>query len=149
MAIKRTMHYIFKICLFFNFYNVVLVSAIQQSESSIIIHISPLSWAFLPSPHHTPLGHHRLGSLCCTKTSHQLTMYHYTWYCILGLPWCSDGKESACNTGDLGSVPGLGRSPGGGHGNQLQHSCLENSMDRGACGLQSMGWQTSRTQLSH
>ena len=38
----------------------------------------------------------------------------------------SDGKESACNSGDLGSNPGLGRSPGGGHGNPLQYSCLEN-----------------------
>ena len=38
----------------------------------------------------------------------------------------SAGKESACNAGDLGSVPGLGRSPGGGHGNPLQYSCLEN-----------------------
>ena len=37
----------------------------------------------------------------------------------------SDGKESACNAGDLGSVPGFGRSPGGGHGNPLKYSCLE------------------------
>ena len=44
----------------------------------------------------------------------------------------SDGKESACNVGDLGLVRGLGRSPGGGHGNLLQYSCLENPMDRGA-----------------
>ena len=44
----------------------------------------------------------------------------------------SDGKEFACSTGDLGSIPGLGRSPGGGHGNPLQYSCLENPMDRGA-----------------
>ena len=44
----------------------------------------------------------------------------------------SDGKESACNVGDLGSIPGLERSPGGGHGNPLQYSCLENSMNRGA-----------------
>ena len=44
-----------------------------------------------------------------------------------------DGKESACNVGDLGSILGLGRSPGGGrHGSQLQYSCLENPMDRGA-----------------
>ena len=42
------------------------------------------------------------------------------------------GKESACNAGDLGSIPGLGRSPGGGHCNPLQYSCLENPMDRGA-----------------
>ena len=48
--------------------------------------------------------------------------------------WLS-GKESACNAGDagdLGSVPGWGRSPGGGHGNPLQYSCLENPIDRGA-----------------
>ena len=44
----------------------------------------------------------------------------------LGFPGGSDGKESACNAGDLGLIPGLGRSPGGGHGNPLQHSCLEN-----------------------
>ena len=47
-------------------------------------------------------------------------------------PSGSDGKESTCNSGDLGSIPGLGRSPGGGHGNQLQYFCLENPMDRGA-----------------
>ena len=44
----------------------------------------------------------------------------------------SDGKEPACNTGNLGSILGLGRSPGGGHGNPLQYSYLENPMDRGA-----------------
>ena len=41
-------------------------------------------------------------------------------------PGGSDGKESACIVGDLGWIPGLGRSPGGGHGNSLQYSCLEN-----------------------
>ena len=44
----------------------------------------------------------------------------------------SDDKESACNAGDQGSIPGLGRSPGEGNGNLLQYSCLENSMERGA-----------------
>ena len=43
-----------------------------------------------------------------------------------GFPGGSDGKESAYNAEDLGSIPGLGRSPGGGHGNSLQYSCLEN-----------------------
>jgi len=47
-------------------------------------------------------------------------------------PHSSVGKESACNSGDLGSIPGLGRSPGEGNGNPLQYSCLENPMDRGA-----------------
>ena len=42
------------------------------------------------------------------------------------------GKESACKAGDPGSVPGLERSPGGGHGNTLQYSCLENPVDKGA-----------------
>ena len=50
----------------------------------------------------------------------------------LSSPGGSDGKESDCNAGDLGSIPGLGRSPGGGNGNLLQYSCLENPMDRGA-----------------
>ena len=50
----------------------------------------------------------------------------------MGFPHSSVGKESACNTGDLGSIPGLGRSPGEGNGNPLQYSCLENPMDRGA-----------------
>ena len=57
----------------------------------------------------------------------------YRWiYERLGFPGGSDGKESACNVGDLGLIPGLRRSPGGGHGNSLQYSCLENPMDRGA-----------------
>ena len=51
---------------------------------------------------------------------------------LVGFPEGSDGKESACNVGDAGSIPGLGKYPGGGNGNLLQYSCLENSMDRGA-----------------
>ena len=51
---------------------------------------------------------------------------------FLGFPGGSDGKESTCNVGDLGWIPGLGRSPGGGHGNPLQYSCLENPTGRGA-----------------
>ena len=49
-----------------------------------------------------------------------------------GIPGGSDGKESTYNLGDLGSIPGLGRFPGGGNGNQFQYSCLGNSTDRGA-----------------
>ena len=50
----------------------------------------------------------------------------------MGFPYSSDGKESACNAGDHGSIPKSGRSPGEGNGNPLQYSCLENPMDRGA-----------------
>ena len=65
------------------------------------------------------------------------------WFCyVLGsglptlmrlvFPGGSGGKESACSAGDLGLIPGLGRSPGDGNGNPLQYSCLENFLDGGA-----------------
>ena len=47
-------------------------------------------------------------------------------------PGSSDGEEAVCNAGDLGWINGSGRSPGGGNGNPVQYSCLENSMDREA-----------------
>ena len=50
----------------------------------------------------------------------------------MGFPYSSVGKESAFNAGDLGSIPGLGRSPGEGNGKPLQYSCLENPMGREA-----------------
>jgi len=59
-------------------------------------------------------------------------------------PGGSDGKESAYNAGDMGSIPGLGRSPGEGNGNPLQYSCLRILWTEESGGLQSMGWQ-SRT----
>ena len=63
---------------------------------------------------------------------------------LLSFPDSSVGKESACNAGDLGSVPGLGRSPGEGKGYPLQYSGLENSMDSIVHGV-----AKSRTQLRH
>ena len=60
----------------------------------------------------------------------------------------SDGKVSAYNAGDPGSIPGSGRSPGEGNGNPLQYSCLENHMDRGAWRATVHGVAKSRTQLS-
>ena len=61
-----------------------------------------------------------------------------TWgrsHCHCGLFQWLSGKESVFNAGDLGSVPGLGRFPGGGNGYPLQYSCLENAMDRGVHGV--------------
>ena len=66
---------------------------------------------------------------------------------MYGFPGGSEVKVSACNVGDLGSIPGLGRSPGEGNGNPLQYSCLENPMTEEPGGLPSMGLQ-SQTQLS-
>ena len=65
-----------------------------------------------------------------------------------GFPGGSDGKESFCNVGDLGSIPGWGRSPGEGNGSPLQYSCLENSVDRGAWWAVVHGVTKSQTQLS-
>ena len=60
----------------------------------------------------------------------------------------SEVKASACNVGDLSSIPGWGRSPGEGNGNPVQYSCLENPMDGGACWATVHRVEKSRTQLS-
>ena len=65
-----------------------------------------------------------------------------------GFPGGSDSKESTCNAGDLGSIPGLGRSPGEGHDNPLQCSGLENSMDRGAWWAAAWWVAKSQTRLN-
>ena len=73
-------------------------------------------------------------------------MHLYCW-----VEFGSDSKESACNVGDLGSIPGLRRSPGGGHGNPLQYSCLENPQgQRSLVGYSPQGLKESDTteQLS-
>ena len=69
-------------------------------------------------------------------------------YKVRGFPGSSAGKESACSAGDLGLIPGSGRSPGGGHGNPLQRSCLENPMDGGARRAAANGVAKGQTLLS-
>ena len=66
----------------------------------------------------------------------------------MGFPSSSDGKTSTCNAGDLGSIPGLGRSPGEGNGNPLQYSCQENPMDKRAWWATVHGVAKSQTRLS-
>ena len=73
---------------------------------------------------------------------------------LVGFPSGSDGKASVCNAGDLGSIPGLGRSPGEGNGSPLRYSCLENPMDQPTLpskGSQRVGhdWATSLSLSSH
>ena len=65
------------------------------------------------------------------------------------LPWWLGDKAPNCNAGDLGSIPGSGRSPGGGNDNQLQYSCQENPKDRRAWGLQSMGSNLALDRIEH
>ena len=67
----------------------------------------------------------------------------------LGFPGGSGGKESTCNVGDLGSIPGFGRSPGEWNGYPLQYSDLENSMDRGFWLATVHGITKTQTQLSN
>ena len=79
-----------------------------------------------------------------------LSIYHLFIYNLLFIfPGGSDGKESACNAGDLALIPGLERSPGEGNGNLLQYSCLKNPMDRGVCRATVRGGAKSETQGSN
>ena len=77
----------------------------------------------------------------------QLRVFRETYH-VSCFPGGSDGKEAACKAGDPGSIIGLGRSPGEGHGNPLKRSWLENSMARGASQSTSMASQTG-TGLSN
>ena len=67
----------------------------------------------------------------------------------MGFPGGSEVKASACNEGDLGSIPGLGRSAGEGNGDPFQYSCLENPVDGGAWLATVQGVEKSRTRLSN
>ena len=83
---------------------------------------TPYEWEILPK------------EICRNK----LQTKPFVWVVNLNKWIGSDGKESACNVGDLSSIPGLGRSPGGGHGNPLPYSCLENP--HGQRSLECCGW---------
>ena len=79
-----------------------------------------------------------------------ICLFIYIHVCVCtGFSGGLDGKEPACNAGDLGSIPGLGRSPGEGNGYPLQYSCLENPMDRGAWQATVHGVAKSRTRQSN
>ena len=90
------------------------------------------------------MGSQRAGHDLVTKQQ-QLVLAYLPFK---GFPGGSVGKEFACNVGDLGSIPGLGRSPAERNGNPLQYSCLENSKDRGAWWATVHGVTKSWTQLS-
>ena len=100
--------------------------------------LSRFDIAFLPRSKHLLISW--LQSLSTVILEPKKIVCHHFHCFPIYLPWSdgtmawsgSDGKASACNAGDLGSIPGLGRSPGEGNGNPLQYSCLENSMDREA-----------------
>ena len=76
-------------------------------------------------------------SFICFSVIVNLLIYRSS-LCIMRFPGGSEVKVSACNAGDLGSIPGLGRSPGEGNGNSLQYSCLGNPWTEEPGSLQSM-----------
>ena len=131
-------------------------------EKGIATHVSILAWRIPwteePGGLYSPWGcceesdttdrltlrpqHHFLGLWSPSRAPRQPPVAKGSvvkWWESLGFPGGFDGQESAYNAGDPGSIPRLGRSSGGGNGNPLQHSCLENALDRGAGRLQSTG----------
>ena len=103
----------------------------------------------LPDTGMKPMSPALVGGFFTTESSQKPILCIVMCICqSLGFPGGSDGKESACNTGDLGSMPGLGRSPGKGDNSPLHYSCLENSMDRGAWQPIAHGVAKSWTQLN-
>ena len=107
-------------------YNFVLVSGVQQSDS--VIYISILFRLF---SHSSIIEYWKEFPVLYSRSLLIIYFIYGTVY-TLGFPSGSDGRESACNVGDPGLIPGLGRSLGEGKGYPLQYSCLENSMDRRA-----------------
>ena len=111
-------------------------SLVPQDHSSINTDSVPQMVA-LPHPHACMLDF-SCSPTCCSFILHLLPKifcHSLIWLFPTppsGFPGGSEVKASACNVGDLGSIPGSGRSPGEGNGNPLQYSCLENPMDRGA-----------------
>ena len=95
--------------------------AMQLSSPSISLIFTLMNWNSVSIKHQHPISpHHSTPGL-----------WHLpTYFLTLGFPGGSDSKQSVCNAGDPGSIPGLGRSPGDGNDNPLQYSCLENFMDR-------------------
>ena len=109
---------------------------------------SPRVWMQCPPPGR---GDQWAPLLSATYQQQQLILGCRSWtrvYISEGFPGGLAGKESACNAGDLGSIPGSGRSPGGGNGTTPQYSCLENPMDRGVWRATVHGATKGRTWLS-
>ena len=130
-----------------------LLPSISVFSKESVLHIRwPKYWSFnfslSPSNEYSGLISFRIDwfdlravqgtpkSLLQHHSSRASILWHSAFFMVqlstMSFPGGSDSKASACNAGDLGSIPGLGRSPGEGNGNPLQYSCLENPMDGGA-----------------
>ena len=109
----------------------------------------PVRWATAaPNTHWLLGGFKDSGSVCGMQRASSKGWLLWSLPTARGFPGGSVGKESAHNAGEVGLICGLGRSPGGGHGNPLQCSSLENPMDRGAWWATVPGVAKSQTRLS-
>ena len=108
-----------------NFRNRVIIFSLRNQ--------SPVVPTFQCLKRHISCSLYHFLILCCRRSNYSIIVGFFfpLLMCSKGFPHISVGKESACNAGDLGSIPGSGQSPGEGNGNPLQYSCLENPMDRG------------------
>ena len=108
------------------------VDPIVGEDGQLVPNASPDGWS-LSRPRHRKAHDHdwEYPMIRTQSLFHSRVLGRFGAGSGWGFPDGSDGKESACNAGYLGSIPGLGRSPGGGHGNPLQYRCLENPMDAG------------------
>ena len=124
-----------------------------------------LSSSLLPLLEYKPLVHHEVKVLLPQRWKQAVAHWSHLLFIELmdapfyrekrvrltyngSIPDASDSKESTCNVGDPGSIPGSGRSPGEGNGYPLQYSCLENSMERGALWATVHGVAKNQTRLS-
>ena len=108
-------------------------------EKEMTTHSSTLAWKIPWTEEPGKLQSYGVAKSWTQLNNFTFTFFHYARALLiinstttLYFPGGSDSKESACNAGDPGSIPGSGRSLGGGHGNPLQYSCLESPTDRGA-----------------
>ena len=126
-------------------------SAWPTGQLSVCISPSHPTWLLMVArkPGRSAVKPDLWDQLLNTQEDNGKVLCIYTVYEI-GLPWQLSGKESTCRagaTGDVGSIPGSGRSPGGGHGNPLQCSCLGHPMDRGTWRAIVHSVENSQTRL--
>ena len=127
-----------------------IISAIEHLSMCLSLQMISSSWLHCVCRHAAfpQTGGHSPCQVILSTSGPCWVVYTVTSLVLWGFPGGSDGKESACDAGDPGSIPGLGRSPGEGCGNQIQYSCLENPMDRGAWWVTVHGVTKTWTRLT-
>ena len=108
-----------------------LCEGLRKTQDEERIALGLKRWAFSPIVNWETNMESRLHKTGRIITDIDVNLKHLLIPSEMGLPWCAQtGSESACNVGELVLIHALGRSPGEGNGNPLQHPCLQNSMDR-------------------